>query len=318
MIFLIFIVLIFIFGNLFVISRTRKRIKENIIALTAQAQDLSIKHKEISVSVADIEAKISRQFALYDLIRKIDPILNRQKLISTFVEEIRRCGGVQDVCLANFRKDGYSTFTIRGDENEVLLVKPKAQDVLEYMPILADLLALCLERISLYERLQKLSIYDTLTSVYNRRYFMARYDEELGRAKKHKHNLSLLILDLDYFKKVNDQFGHLVGDAVLSRVAAIIKDSVREVDFAARLGGEEFAVVLSETDIDGAVMVAQRIRTKVAAERISAFDETVAVTISIGVASYPNSQLSAPELFELADKHLYQAKNSGRNRVISA
>ena len=144
---------------------------------------------------------------------------------------------------------------------------------------------------------------------------MQRFQEEFERARKLKHNLAFLMIDIDHFKKVNDTHGHLVGDVVLREVARLIKKNIRGIDLAARFGGEEFSVVLPETDKGGAIMLAERINQYICRAPISAFDEKILTKVSIGVASYPENTVNPDILLEVADKALYKAKTSGRNRV---
>jgi diguanylate cyclase (GGDEF)-like protein len=137
---------------------------------------------------------------------------------------------------------------------------------------------------------------------------------ELGRAQRHNRTLSLLMIDLDFLKEVNDRFGHPSGDTVIRSVAETIRSSCREIDFASRYGGEEFTVILPETPLPGAVQVAERIREKIAALQ---FPGIGSVTASIGVSNYPLNALSKEDLIRIADQALYVAKNSGRNQVSS-
>jgi diguanylate cyclase (GGDEF)-like protein len=123
------------------------------------------------------------------------------------------------------------------------------------------------------------------------------------------------MIDIDHFKEINDIYGHLVGDAVLREMARIIRENIREIDFPARFGGEEFAVILPETDKASAIMAAERISSRVSRERIKVFDEVLNVNISVGVATFPQNTLYSDVLIEVADKALYKAKLSGRNRV---
>jgi len=314
---ILFVIVVLIGGSIFFILHEKKRYLGKIKAMQDDFSKISAEHKTLTVAVDELEAKIAHRFFFYDIVRSIDPILDKNKLLTVFVDELRRCGMVNDACLSNFPKEGYLVFSIRGDDGELLLVRPKTKDAVGYMPALADVLALCIERISLYERLQRLSIYDSLTGAYNRRYFMTRYDDEFSRAAKYKLSLSLLIIDLDHFKQINDTYGHLSGDMVLKKVSSMIRESIREVDFSCRFGGEEFAVVLSETDKAGVLMVAERIRVRISSENIIVFEDAIKVTASIGVACYPDNTIQSDMLIELADKMLYQAKKSGRNIVAS-
>jgi diguanylate cyclase (GGDEF)-like protein len=186
---------------------------------------------------------------------------------------------------------------------------------MKHLKLLAKLLGLCVERIELYEKFQQLSVYDPVTGVYNRMYFMNRFFDEFERANNFSLNMSFLMLDIDEFKKINDTYGHLVGDAVLKEVANLVKENIREIDFVSRVGGEEFAFILLETDKTNAIIVAERICSKISETKIRVFDETLRLTVSIGVASFPQNTLYPDVLMEVGDKALYKAKLSGKNRV---
>lgn len=173
-----------------------------------------------------------------------------------------------------------------------------------------------MERARLYERVQKLAITDGLTGVYVRRHLLDRLDGELDRSKRFGFKLSFLMIDIDYFKNFNDSYGHLVGDVVLKQVAETIRSSVREVDLVGRYGGEEFGVLLIETDESLAFMVAERIRRSVEEKEFKAYDEKLKVTVSIGCSTYSYYEVGdASMIIESADSALYQAKRQGRNKV---
>ena len=164
--------------------------------------------------------------------------------------------------------------------------------------------------------LEDLSAHDGLTGLYNYREFHRRLTEEVQRSLRYDHPFSLLILDIDDFKAVNDTYGHLAGDEALREFAALIRRAVRPVDEVARYGGEEFAILLPETPAPGAFAMAERIRGIIAAHPITiAPERAVALTVSIGVATYPQDADTEEKLFGAADQALYAAKNGGRNRV---
>ena len=162
--------------------------------------------------------------------------------------------------------------------------------------------------------LERLSITDPLTGLYNRLRMMEVLDNEVRRSRRLHHPCAVLMADVDLFKGYNDAHGHPAGDLVLKRVATIMRDTSRDVDFVARYGGEEFLIVMPETEIDEAVQVGQRIRAKLATERLPAG----AITLSIGVAAFPLEGDSPEALIAAADAALYQAKRSGRDRVVAA
>lgn len=181
--------------------------------------------------------------------------------------------------------------------------------------ILTRQLSMEMQRVSLYEKVQELAITDGLTGLFVRRRLMERMKEELERSLRYKLRLSVLMLDIDHFKEYNDRYGHLVGDVILKETAAIIRNSLSEVDLAGRYGGEEFCIILPETDKKGGLQVSERIRWAVDNHSFKAYDEVTNVTVSIGVATFPDDGMLMEELINNADKALYQAKRTGRNRV---
>ena len=164
--------------------------------------------------------------------------------------------------------------------------------------------------------LQELSGTDDLTKLANRRRFMEHFANEFGRAKRYKSELSFLILDLDFFKQVNDSHGHLAGDSVLVQIANVMKTSVRSSDLVARYGGEEFGLLLPETGSKGSRVYAERIRKRIEDSKFDAAEKQIHVTVSGGIATYPEiSADSVDELWRKADAALYRAKKNGRNRI---
>jgi diguanylate cyclase (GGDEF)-like protein len=160
---------------------------------------------------------------------------------------------------------------------------------------------------------------DALTGLASRRRFMEALELELKRAQRHERPCSVLMLDVDHFKRINDGFGHPVGDEVLTNLGRLIARSVRSTDVAGRIGGEEFALLLPETDIDGAKEIAERLRAAV--EQLSVDDgrgRSVRFTVSVGAASLGRSATTSHELLADADRALYEAKHLGRNRVALA
>ncbi len=167
------------------------------------------------------------------------------------------------------------------------------------------------------------STIDSLTNIYNRRQFDRRLREEFSVSKRHNKPMSLIMLDVDHFKAVNDQLGHQGGDLVLRRLAEILSAGIREGDIVCRYGGEEFAVILPHTDRDRATVLAERLREQIARtellpQNISPSDQAVHVTASLGVATLDHNMTSAEMLVRAADRALYDAKSSGRNKVVDA
>jgi len=165
-------------------------------------------------------------------------------------------------------------------------------------------------------RYEALSLTDSLTSLHNRRSFDEEFASRFETARRYARPLSLVIIDLDYFKSINDQFGHAAGDGVLRGVAQILDHGSRRGDFVARIGGEEFAVLLPETSLFEALHFSEKIRATIAGATICTDGYTHRITVSIGVANVPHSAVATlKDLFNAADQALYRAKARGRNRA---
>ncbi len=169
-----------------------------------------------------------------------------------------------------------------------------------------------------HEEIYRLTIIDALTDIHNKRYLLEFLDRELARSARYKRPLSLVMFDLDHFKAINDELGHLGGDFTLRELTARLKSSIRKEELFARYGGEEFAVVLPETTQDGAVYLSERIRKLVETQPFTYEDKTYHITISLGVTTTTGEEgLTPSDLIRRADEKLFQAKNEGRNRVVS-
>ncbi len=202
-----------------------------------------------------------------------------------------------------------------------------ADDVLPASVGLEELLARLRRRTAVFRRASgpmtqgaedRVAVVDALTEVHNRRYFLLRLEDEFRRAQRYDNPLALVLVDLDQFRGINESFGHLVGDGVLRAVAQCLLAAVRETDTVARTGGDEFACILPQTHLAGALTVAERIRRDVAALRTGPTAD-VLLTVSVGVGSHPAVQVQTPEeLIGAADGCLARAKREGRNRVCLA
>jgi diguanylate cyclase (GGDEF)-like protein len=170
---------------------------------------------------------------------------------------------------------------------------------------------------SFHENLMSSALRDGLTKLFNKRYLMDRLDSELKFAQRHETSLSLLMIDIDHFKKVNDLHGHLAGDAVLEKIASVLSKAVRNEDVVARFGGEEFAIVLRAIGLEPAAGMADRLRKLIEGTVVESGGTKLLATVSIGVAGFPSTPAKdVPELIEAADKALYRAKHAGRNRTM--
>jgi diguanylate cyclase (GGDEF)-like protein len=188
------------------------------------------------------------------------------------------------------------------------------QDVLS---TLANQTALAIENALMVERIQNMAVKDGLTGVYNHRYFQESLEEEISKAERYNKDLSFLLLDVDHFKKFNDNYGHQEGDKVLRKVAEIAQNTIRQkVDTLARYGGEEFAIILPETDGNSAKDLAERVRQNIESYLFENEGKGVyRVTVSVGVSSYPFDAREQSKLIQAADIGLYESKARGRNRV---
>ena len=166
-----------------------------------------------------------------------------------------------------------------------------------------------------HEEIYRTMIVDGLTKAYNRRYFTEFLEREMARCQRHDRPLALVLFDLDHFKRVNDDFGHLTGDAVLRELAELVRARVRREDCFARCGGEEFAIVLPESDLEAARIFAERLRRLVADREFRCGGESIAITISAGVAAMSKEMQEPAQFIKDADARLCEAKHDGRDRV---
>jgi len=198
-----------------------------------------------------------------------------------------------------------------------------AQEI-QMLKLVSNQVALTMANAELYTKTQELSVTDELTQVYNRRHFQQVLQLEWKRASRFRRNLSVLMADVDFFKKVNDQFGHLIGDEILRQMGGLLKSCLREVDTVARFGGEEFVVLLPDTDKQGALAVAEKIRHLISTHSFG--PETLgsqtpglqtlgSITVSVGISCYPDDANEMDELIDHADIALYEAKDRGRNLI---
>ncbi len=190
-------------------------------------------------------------------------------------------------------------------------------DVREMLSVIATQVAVSLQNGLLYKRMETMATTDGLTGLTNHRTFQDRFGQMLDRAARHGHQAALLLCDIDFFKKVNDGYGHPVGDEVLRRVARVLAEVPRKIDITARYGGEEFAVVLESSGAEQARQVAERIRQEVGKLVVETEKGPLKVTMSIGIASFPDDARDRTVLVERADLALYHAKHSGRNQVVT-
>ncbi len=242
------------------------------------------------------------------------------------IVSFKRTGG--SCQLGQYRIEGWVIFPIKGSKGPIgfLISEINEKDISDTMAILTnhgaimlDNLALLDESRKLFERMEKMAVTDHLTGLHNQRYFKDRIDSELARAKRHNLELSMLVIDVDSFKAINDRLGHLAGDVVLKEIARRIVETVRLSDVVARYGGDEFVVLLTDTEIEAAKIVAEHVRESVSDLPVVIDRESIIVSLSIGVASFPSHNVeNCEELFKEADNAMYRSKKAGKNRVEAA
>jgi diguanylate cyclase (GGDEF)-like protein len=264
-----------------------------------------------------VGTEISPESSLTGLVIKNNQSLIKPDKISTpvFAENER---GLDD-----FRS--FFGAPLHRDENVsgvlVLLSKKRdnfPEDKKEPVLFLANLIAVALEKAKLYAETKALSIRDGLTNAFNHRFFQEKLTEEVKRAQRSGSTFSLLMLDIDEFKKFNDQYGHQMGDNVLRHISATVRNTIREIDIFARYGGEEFIIILPETDREGALNAAQKIKELIELRPLIKRDERYDVTVSIGCATFPFDGTDKDTIIRKADAALYKAKKDGRNCVRAA
>jgi diguanylate cyclase (GGDEF)-like protein len=180
----------------------------------------------------------------------------------------------------------------------------------------ADICANAIQNAHYVDRVKQLAYLDGLTGIFNRRYFELRMAEEIERARRYDSGMGVIMIDIDQFKRLNDEFGHLLGDEVLRQVSSILHQQLRKIDVVCRYGGEEFAILLSQTSPQHSLAVAEKLRRMVETWQFPGVPRPV--TISAGTANYPDHGTTRDELVKAADAGLYAAKQSGRNRVCLA
>ncbi|MFC1512698.1 GGDEF domain-containing protein [bacterium] len=192
--------------------------------------------------------------------------------------------------------------------------------IIKYLTVFSGQMKLGIEKVVLYEEVREKSRRDSLTKLFTRSYWEERFDAEIKKAKRYHNTMALLMIDIDFFKKYNDKYGHLVGDEVLKETSSIISEAVYTTDIIGRYGGEEFVILMPMVKREEAIKKAERLRRLIAEKQF--FSQGIhgiveeKITISIGIAAYPQDAMAKSELIEKADKAMYYAKQHGRNRVI--
>jgi diguanylate cyclase (GGDEF)-like protein len=192
-----------------------------------------------------------------------------------------------------------------------------SRDAQAILNLVQNQVTIVIDNSRLYEATRQLAITDGLTRVYNHRFFQELFEKEYTRSDRYNTVFSLIMLDIDHFKKINDTYGHLCGDEILKSLASLVKSCLRSMDIVARYGGEEFAILLPETGGNEAIQTAERIRRAVEETAFMGTEQGLNVTVSLGVATYPSRGIAErADIIAKADAALYEAKEGGRNRAI--
>ena len=319
---LIFFTLIASYALKKVLSVSLDRKEKELAAIESEYAGLSGNKTGLIIKNKQLSEDADETTALYNLTKDICKTLDEEKVFHIFKErvgEYLKIGDCRlldkDADISQYREQIIFPLIIQKDITGYLIAKDINDEDKERFQILAQQFLIGYKRALLYKRMQELSITDSLTRLFSRRHFLERFKEELRRSKKFKYSFSFLMVDIDKFKDFNDNYGHLVGDAILRELAKTIKDTMRQIDFVGRYGGEELSVILVETDKEQAKAAAERLRQAIASRNIRVYDEELKVTVSIGIATFPVDGVSEEALIEGADKALYMAKEAGRNRV---
>ncbi len=296
--------------------------EEEFKAIESAYRDLYSKNQGLRKGNSLLEEKVAQTLGLYNISKDMSKKLDEKKIFHIFKERIKDYVKIGDCSFLDKKADlkrfeGYINFplVINNEVAGYLIANNLAENDKSRFQILAQQFLIMVKRAFLYKNIQELAIMDGLTQVFSRRHLLERFEEELKRSRKFKHNFSFLMVDIDKFKSFNDKYGHLVGDAILREVSRSVKDNVRQIDFVGRYGGEELSIVLPETDKAQAMLAAQRIRRAIELRMIKVYDEELKVTVSVGISTFPDDADSSNLLVEAADKALYLAKKEGRNRV---
>lgn len=292
------------------------------IRLKEEYDKLAAENKGLKAANYNLGNALEETVALYNITEQICKTLDGDLVFAYFKDEVNKyirmgdCKFLKGEIDLPLYKD-YMILPIKIEERLIgyLVANGFKEGDKEKFYILTQQFLLGIKRAVLYQEVQELAITDSLTRIFNRRYYLERFAEELERSRKFKYKFSCLMIDIDYFKSYNDRYGHIVGDAVLREISQTIQEKIRQIDLLGRYGGEEFIIILSETDKDLANQAAQRIRQAIEYKPIRAYDEELKITVSIGISTFPEDGQDVETLIDRSDAALYRAKETGRNRV---
>ena len=321
-----FYILAFFYVTKNFVEQSEDRANKKVLEAERFYQELLQEKENITTEIKVLEKKATEIFLLYEITKEITQKSKEEEAFAVFKSKLKENIAFEDcrfVSIASKEYDElqarkeYFIFALQSKKEKLgfLAIQGLSEDDSDKLMILGHQFALALRRVKLYQEIESLATTDSLTGVHTRRHFLERFEEELKRSLIRKIDLSLLMIDVDYFKSFNDKYGHLVGDQILREIGKIIKENVREIDIVGRYGGEEFCVVLPVTDHFGANFAAERIRVAVEGATIKAYDTAVKITVSIGISTFPSDGKVVAELIDKSDWALYRAKKKGRNCI---
>lgn len=305
--------------------------KQNSLSvLTAgrQLQRLTRRRVLMRKAKEKLEDEAINIFTLYDITKEITKSLHEEVAFEIFEHKLKEHVDFSECRMLDAqaeevkeirKKKDYFIFSLIGKRKRIgyLVIRGVREEDKEKIMILGHQFALALRRVKLHQEIERIAITDSLTGVYTRRYTLDRLREEIERSSLRGIHMAFLMVDVDYFKNFNDKYGHITGDQILREIGLIIRENIREIDIAGRYGGEEFCVVLPDTDIQGGLYAAERIRAATEKAIIKAYDTRIKATVSVGIATFPNDGTKYGEIIDRADWALYKAKKQGRNRACS-
>jgi diguanylate cyclase (GGDEF)-like protein len=310
-----------------------KKISEMMNVSRCSVISLDLKEKRYAYIVSTSEdpdvTKLKIDLQKYPELKKAialkNPVIIKDALNDPIMKNVKDTPALSDarsilILPVIFRDEVIGTLLLRTIRSD----RPFTQREIKLCASIANTSANAFYNAFLYDRLErekkkfeKLAIHDYLTGIYNIRYFYNRLDEEFSRVVRYNNSLCCMMIDIDFFKKINDTYGHRVGDIVLREFAQLVRGLTRKSDIFARYGGEEFIVLLPQTDLKGAMDKAKKIRKVVREYTFMGLDEEYTVTVSIGISRAPDKRIHTPdELISVADTALFRAKNKGRDQVV--
>ncbi|MDD5166317.1 MAG: GGDEF domain-containing protein [Candidatus Omnitrophica bacterium] len=303
-----------------ILDKRLDRVRGRYQQAKSEYDRLFLENRRAGEDNARLSKSVEETIAIYNITKDICKSLDENKVFDNFRNEMNSYIQVsdckllkKDADLSSYQDHTILPLSIDKTHFGYLVTSRIKEEEKDKFHILSQQFLLGIKRALLYQKVQELTVRDGLTGVFSRRYLLERLNEELERSKKFKYNFSFLMVDVDHFKDFNDRYGHLVGDAILKEIAGVIKEGIRQIDLVGRYGGEEFSIILAETDKDEAGFIAERIRQAVENRVIKVYDENLKVTISIGISVFPGNADNVLTLIDTADCALYRAKQTGRN-----